>query len=157
MRGKPINILCVGKLKKDFYRDACAHYLKLISRWRTITCEEIDTSTKKETFARIQEEGLKIRKHITGDDITIALEANGQNLTSEGFAKFLEELDQAHGKRLLCVIGGTFGFAKNILEMCHHTISLSPMTFAHELARVILLEQIYRAEAIARKLPYHQT
>lgn len=147
-------IICVGKIRAGYWRDACGHYLDLLARWRPISVVEI-RDAKEAGITGIKKEGEQILGKITPQDFAIALNAAGKAMTSPQFANFLRECDEVRMKRPSFVIGGPWGLDATVLEKCQARISLSPMTFTHELARVLLLEQIYRAESILRGGPYH--
>lgn len=104
---------------------------------------------------RNHQEGVRILASLKQSDLPIALDAAGAAFTSREFAQFLAACDLSLRKRPAFIIGGPYGLAPEVLAACAQRISLSAMTFPHELARVLLLEQIYRAETILRNFPYH--
>jgi 23S rRNA (pseudouridine1915-N3)-methyltransferase len=100
-------------------------------------------------------EGQRLLQAVRTDDYLICLDERGTSMPSRAFAAFLDEIS-AHAARTPCfVLGGPFGLAEAVRSRAGYILSLGPMTLPHELARVVLLEQLYRAEAILRKTPYH--
>ena len=151
-----ITILAVGKIKKDYWSDAIFNYLKLLSPYAKIKIEEI----KAEPFSRDSDktkakriEGERIIKYLSKekDARIIFLDELGKSMDSVYFSSFLDEV---RGK-IIFAIGGSLGFDKSIFSKDSIKISFSKMTFPHELARVFLLEQIYRAVTILNKKEYH--
>lgn len=147
-------IICVGKIRAHHWRDACDRYLGLLAHWRPITIIEVRDSKESGTTGAKQE-WEQISRKITPHDFPIALDDGGKTMTSPQFAQFLRQCDEAHRKRPTFVIGGPWGLDREALTACPVRLSLSPMTFTHELARALLLEQLYRAESILRGTPYH--
>lgn len=123
---------------------------------RPIDCLEIrDASSSLPADARKLQESQYILQQVTGKDLLIGLHEKGAIMTSPEFAAFLRNLDEKDQRRINFIIGGPFGLSAPLLEKCACKISLSAMTWPHELARVLLLEQIFRAECILRNYPYH--
>lgn len=153
---KQIRIIAVGKIREPFWAQAAGHYLKRLSH--SMKVQEVivkDGNARLSPDARSAEEGERILAALLPTDIPICMDEHGKTRTSVQFARFLEDavLD---GNRTPCfIIGGAFGLSAPVLEACRHKISLSPMTFTHEMARVLLLEQLYRADSILRGSPYH--
>ena len=138
MTGKPLRLISVGRLKTPFWKDAAAHYLARITRWRRLECTEVrDGDAALPPDRRNSLEGRRILEALAPQDVPLVLDERGLSLTSPQLAALLGQLDQeARGR-------------------AYRLISLSAMTLPHELARVVLLEQLYRAECILRKVPYH--
>lgn len=156
MKGKPIRIVCVGKLKQDFCQKAWEYYLSAARKWRPIEVLELrDAPADLPPARRVEEEGKRIAAALGGRDGAIPLSENGRQLASETFADFLRQWDEREGKRLSFIIGGPYGLAQSILNSSAFVLSLSAMTWPHELARVLLMEQIFRAMCILGKFPYH--
>ena len=137
-----IKIIAVGKIKEKFYREALSEYGKRLSsycKWEII--EVADEKTKEEA---------------SETEVLQVLEKEGKELDSIAFAKFLEK-QALHGESEFCfVIGGSLGLAPSVLSRANYSLSFSAMTFPHQLMRVILLEQIYRAFRINAGEPYHK-
>lgn len=138
------------------YRDACAHFLALIERWRPILIREVrDGNPALPVSQRIGEEGERVLALLRPDDRPILLAENGTAYDSLQFSAMLGKLDASGPKKIIFIIGGPFGHSPELCAACKASLSLSPMTFPHELARVMLLEQIFRAQAIISNFPYH--
>ena len=157
-----IKIIAVGKIKEKFYREALSEYGKRLSsycKWEII--EVADEKTKEEASETevlqvLEKEGERILSKIPDRAFVIALAILGKELDSVAFAKFLEK-QALHGEREFCfVIGGSLGLASSVLSRANYSLSFSAMTFPHQLMRVILLEQIYRAFRINAGEPYHK-
>ncbi len=153
---KHIKLIAVGKIKEPFWADAVTHYRKRLGH--SLKIQEVlvkDGNAKLPTAERNIEEGNRILAALSPADIPIGMDEHGKTYPSVRFAAFLEDLS-LDGNRVPCfIIGGAFGLSPAVLTACRHTISLSPMTFTHEMARVLLYEQLYRADAILRGSPYH--
>lgn len=153
---KKAAIICIGKIKTSYWQNACQFYLKQIRYWRGIEAIEIkDGPANLKPAERIAEEGKRLLTCLKPGDLPIALSELGKQYTSPQFADFLRHCDENLIKRPAFIIGGPFGLAQAILAQCPQAISLSTMTWTHEMARVLLLEQLYRAESILHNTPYH--
>ena len=155
-------ILCVGKMKEKPYRQMADEYLKRLGRYGKYEETEIPDLPEPANASEALEEQLKTREgeallaKIRPGDRVIALTIPGKRRTSEELAKHLEELKAAGVSRFVFVIGGSLGLGRNVLERADEEMSMSPMTFPHQLARVMLLEQLYRAEKISAGERYHK-
>ena len=156
-------ILCVGKLKEKPYRQMADEYLKRLGRYTRI--EEIEVPDLPEPAGtasaaledRVREkEGEALLSRIRPGDRVIALTIPGRQMDSPALAAHLEALRSAGAGRIVFVIGGSLGLGKNLLARADEELSMSPMTFPHQLARVMLLEQLYRAEKISAGERYHK-
>ncbi|WP_300710135.1 23S rRNA (pseudouridine(1915)-N(3))-methyltransferase RlmH [uncultured Desulfovibrio sp.] len=156
MAGKPLRIVCVGKIKTPFWREAVEHYAQRIRRWRPLDMTEVrDGDASLPTARRNEQEARRLQEALTPQDAAIVLDERGASLTSPQLAALLQKLDQEAAGRPCFIIGGPFGLTDEVRAAARRVISLGPMTLPHELARVLLLEQIYRAECIVRRIPYH--
>ena len=156
MAGKPLRILCVGKIKTAFWKAAAEHYGQRIRRWRPLDVTEVrDGDASLPVPRRNEQEGKRLLEALTPQDIPLILDERGASLTSPQFASLLQDLDRQAAGRPCFIIGGPFGLDDRIRAAGRRTLCLGPMTLPHELARVLLLEQLYRAECIARNIPYH--
>lgn len=157
-----ITILAVGKIKEAFYREAVAEYRKRLSRYCHVEIVETADEQTAEGASAANEDAVKkkeaerILKQIKEDSYVITLEIAGKKCTSEQFAKKLEQLGVEGKSRVTFVIGGSLGLHKSVSERADYKLSFSDMTFPHQLMRVILCEQIYRAFRIINKEPYHK-
>ena len=153
---KPLSIVAVGRLKTPFWKDAAAHYAARLKRWRAlreIVIKDGDASLPRDERNAL--EGRNIFAALTPADIVVCLDERGAGRTSQDFAAFLARLSENANRTPCFVIGGAFGLSDAVRQAAQHTLCLGPMTLPHELARVVLLEQLYRAEAILRNVPYH--
>ncbi len=157
-----IRILCVGKLKEQYLRDAVSEYTKRLGRYaKTEICEVADEKTpdmasRAECLQILEKEGERILSKIHDQDCVIALAIDGRKYNSEGFSQLIEGCMGSGRSTLDFVIGGSLGLSDRVLGRADYKVSFSDMTFPHQLMRVILSEQIYRAFKIMRKEPYHK-
>ena len=156
-------ILCVGKMKEKAYRQMADEYLKRLSRYGKYEAAEIPdlpepaSGSSEALEAQIKtKEGEAILSKIRTSDRVIAMTIGGKRRSSEELAKHLEEMKVAGVSHTVFVIGGSLGLGKNVLERADEELSMSPMTFPHQLARVMILEQLYRAEKINAGERYHK-
>ena len=155
-------ILCVGKMKEKAYRELADEYLKRLSRYGRYEETEVPDLPEPAGNSRAAEEQVKAREgeallaKIRPGDRVIAMAIEGKQRSSEEFAKHLEELRTGGVSRVVFVIGGSLGLGENILARADEQMSMSRMTFPHRLARVMLLEQLYRAEKINAGERYHK-
>ena len=157
-----IKILCVGKIKEKFYRDAISEYSKRLSKYCSLEIVEVtdektsENSTENEINIIKDKEGERILKHIKDKDYAIALAIQGKQQDSVAFSKYIENLGITGNSSICFIIGGSLGLSDAVMKRCNDSISFSKMTFPHQLMRVILLEQIYRAMRIMNNEPYHK-
>ena len=156
-----IALVCVGRLKERCWREAAAEYEKRLTRFgRFETIELPDLPEPANSSPAIerqirQKEGEAILSKIREDDVVIALCIEGKQLDSVQLSQKLGELS-ASGRRVVFVIGGSLGLSEAVVSRAQMKLSFSPMTFPHQLARVMLLEQTYRAMKIAAGERYHK-
>lgn len=143
-----IKIICVGKVKEKYLRDAIDDYMLRLSKYHKITIVEIDDSNEKE-------EAGKILKNINSKDYVISLDIEGEQITSTEFANKIDNLFITYSN-ITFVIGGSYGLDKSIKDRANYSLSFSKFTFPHQLFRVILLEQIYRCFKILNNETYHK-
>lgn len=128
----------------------------MLRKWRDIRLRETrDADAALPLRARKNREAEFIYRVVEPGQYLIGLHDTGATLTSEGFADFLRRMDEKESRGIAFIIGGPFGLSESLLESCSTLLSLSAFTFPHELARVVLLEQLFRAESILRRFPYH--
>ena len=157
-----VRILCVGKLKEDWLRSAQAEYSKRLSRYCKLEVIEVaDEKTPDQASETVEDnirtkEGERLMKYIRDDMYVITLEIGGKMLSSEEFAEKIETLGVQGKSSIAFVIGGSIGLGKEVLKRSDYALSFSKMTFPHQLMRVILLEQVYRAYRIMNGEPYHK-
>lgn len=156
-----IKIYCIGKIKEQYLKDGINEYLKRISPYSNIEIVEvIDSKVKDNPNASDikkakDEEGERVLK-LVKKDLLIALDMNKKELLSEEFADFISKKMVEGGSSISFVIGGSYGLSDTLKERCNYSISLSKMTFLHQMTRLILLEQIYRAFKILNNETYHK-
>ena len=157
-----ITVIAVGKIKEKYYTDAVKEYAKRLGRYcRLHILEVADEQTPDGAGQALedqirQKEGQRILKNLKEDSYVIALAIQGKKLSSEVFADKMEQLAISGRSHITFIIGGSLGLSPEVLKRADYLLSFSDMTFPHQLMRVILLEQIYRAERINRKEPYHK-
>ena len=150
-----IKIICVGKLKENYLKEAQEEYKKRIQRYTKIEIIELGDESISDTNKVLEIEGEKIKRYISPKDYVITLEIEGTSLTSEEFAKKLDTtfLDNSN---ITFIIGGSYGLSEEIKKLSNYKLSFSKMTFPHQLFRIILLEQIYRSYKINNNEEYHK-
>ncbi len=157
-----IEILCVGKLKESYLKDAVSEYAKRLSKYCRLSITEVadEKTVDKQGEASDQivkeKEGDRLMRLIRDDAFVITLEITGKMMDSVAFSQTIEDLAVRSIPDLSFVIGGSLGLADAISERADLKLSFSKMTFPHQLMRVILLEQIYRAFRIINHEPYHK-
>ncbi len=157
-----ITVVCVGKIKEKFYSDAVAEYAKRLSKYCKLEIIEVaDEKTPDGASALVEEqikekEGKRILEKIREDAFVVTLEIAGKRMTSEGLAQWMEKLTVGGTSHIVFVIGGSLGLHSAVLKRSDMALSFSDMTFPHQLMRVILTEQIYRAFRIMNHEPYHK-
>lgn len=157
-----ISIVCVGKIKESFYREAVAEYAKRLSRYCRLEIIEVaDEKTPEGASLQMEEqirdkEGRRILEKLQEDAFVCTLEIGGKKLSSEGLAQWMEKLAVGGTSHIMFVIGGSLGLHESVSRRADLALSFSEMTFPHQLMRVILTEQIYRAFRIIHGEPYHK-
>lgn len=157
-----ITILCVGRIKEKFYRDAAAEYTKRLSRYGKLNIievadEKIPDSPSPGEELRVKEiEGQRLLKQIRGDGYVICLAIEGTQPDSVELSQKIQKLGVSGISHIYMVIGGSLGLSDQVLARAQEKLSFSHMTFPHQLMRVILLEQLYRAYRIMNHEPYHK-
>jgi len=155
-------VLCVGKMKEKAYRELADEYLKRLGRYgKTEEIEIPDLPEPAGNSAALEEqvktrEGEALLAKIRPGDRVIALTIQGKQRSSEELAEHIQEMRTSGNSRIVFVIGGSLGLGRNILARADEEMSMSRMTFPHRLARVMLLEQLYRAEKILSGERYHK-
>lgn len=157
-----IKLICVGKLREQFYIDAFAEYSKRLSAYCKFECAELNETklgaspSDKEIAAALDKEAGDIERAIGKDAYVIAMCVEGKQMKSEAFAQKINELAVSGRGRLCFVIGGSFGLSPRIKQRADMRLGMSEMTFPHHLARVMLAEQIYRSFKILEGSRYHK-
>lgn len=157
-----IRIIAVGKIKESYIRDGIAEYEKRLRPYLKLSISEIAEEKRGVSVSLSQEkhlrelEGVRILDAVPPEAFVIALDVGGLHWSSEEFAKKIGEWEIAGKNPVVFIIGGDLGLGENVLGRASLRLSLSPMTFTHPMARLILIEQIYRAYRILRGEPYHK-
>ena len=158
-----ITILCVGKLKERFYMDASSEYLKRLTRYCKLDLIELkeerlpDAPSPAQIEGALNREAAAIRAKLPDNSTLVAMCIEGKMRSSPELARLISDWStNSSSKHLVFVIGGSFGLHPSIKEQAQHKLSMSPMTFPHHLARVMLLEQIYRSFQIMEGSKYHK-
>ena len=157
-----INIIAVGKLKERYLVDGCQEYMKRLNSFCKISLTEIaefrlpDRPSPSDISLGLQKEGDAILSKISADAFVIALCIEGRMLSSMELSHTIDHLGIQGKSNLVFVIGGSWGLDERVKARANLAMSFSPMTFPHQLARIMLLEQIYRSFSIIHHLPYHK-
>ncbi len=157
-----ITVLCVGKIKEKFMSDATFEYLKRLKRFADMKIVQIDDEKIPDNASDAQKddilkkEGEKLKRYISKSDYVISLCIEGKNISSEVFAEEINRVALNGYSSIVFIIGGSLGLYEEIKKISQLRLSFSKMTFPHQLMRVILLEQIYRAFKINNNEQYHK-
>lgn len=146
--------LFVGKTKEGFIRGGLEKYAGLAGRYMPLEVRELKGSAAKGRDEAVEKEGEALIKRLSPDDFVIALDERGKNPGSVEFAKELTRL-AGTGRRLVFIVGGPFGISGALKARADMLLSLSKMTLTHEMARLVLMEQVYRALTIIKGKTYH--
>ena len=155
-------ILSVGRLKDQFYQDAAAEYLKRLTPYAKTAVIEIRAAelppepNAAQIAAALEREEREILKRLPAGSLAVALCVEGKPLSSEGFSAWIDRAAGAGNSHIVFVIGGSYGLSEAVKSRAALRLSMSDMTFPHRLARVMLLEQLYRAEKILAGERYHK-
>lgn len=160
-----IKVIAIGKSKENWIKEEIFHYKKLLKRYVDLELLEIKEERiikSKEIQAILDAEAERIFRCLEKSDsmkfpnLLISLDVGGENLSSEDFARLLKEnLNQGYNE-FTFILGGATGLSRKVLDICPFKLSLSQMTFTHEMSKLILLEQIYRAFSILKGTSYHK-
>lgn len=150
-----IKIICIGKIKEKYLTDAINEYIKRIQKYSKIEIIELPDESQGEISKILKIEADKIERHLTPKDFIISLEVEGKQIESLEFAKLIDDklIDYSN---ITFVIGGSYGIDESIKNKAHYHLSFSKMTFPHQLFRLLLLEQVYRAFKINNNEVYHK-
>ena len=156
-----VTLICVGKVKEKFYRDAIKEYEKRLGAYIKLNTIEIsDEKVKVENDSEIalamEKEGNNILSKIKDNQYVITLEILGKNLSSEEFASKIDNLMLIGKSDVALIIGGSYGLSDSVKKRSDFALSFSKMTFPHQMMRVVLLEQLYRAYRIITGASYHK-
>ncbi|MFT5581854.1 MAG: 23S rRNA (pseudouridine1915-N3)-methyltransferase [Psychromonas sp.] len=155
-----IKLICIGKTGKSFLVEGEKEYAKRLSYYVGFEKIEIPDikNAKKLSFEQVKDkEGKEILQKIDNVDYVICLDEKGKTFTSEKFADYMQQRFNQGGKAIAFVIGGAYGFSDELYSRADAKISLSSMTFSHQMVRMIFLEQVYRSMTILKGEPYHHS
>ena len=150
-----IKIICVGKIKEKYLKDAIDEYTKRISKYTSLEIVEIQDEGLVEEKVAMKKEGEEILKRINRKDYIICLDIDGEVIDSISFSKKIDNI-YLNYSNITFIIGGSYGLIEEIKKISNYRLSFSKMTFPHQLFRVMLLEQIYRAYKIKNNESYHK-
>lgn len=156
-----IHIICVGKLKEQYFKDAIEEYAKRLTKYCKleiieVSDEKLPSKINDSIINEIKnKECLKIKSKIKKDSYIISLDLSGKNLSSIQFSKKIEDISLNYNSSITFIIGGTLGLTKDILSLSNEKLCFSNMTFPHQLIRIFLLEQLFRAFKILKNETYH--
>lgn len=157
-----ISIISIGKLKEKYLKQGIDEYLKRLSSYAKVDIIELPDEKAPENLSDAEmlmvkeKEGIRILEKVSEDTHVIALAIEGKMKSSEELAKDLDRLATYGKSKITFIIGGSLGLSKDVMNRANDTLSFSKMTFPHQLMRLVLLEQVYRAFRINRNEPYHK-
>jgi len=160
-----IDIYCIGGLKEDYLRGAETEYMKRLTPYCKVSVTEFREARLPQGAGPAEEENVRFREGETlvaavekqgREAYVIALDMRGRQLTSEGFAQKIGDLALSGRSSMIFLVGGSLGLSEQVRNRANDVLSFSDMTFPHQLARIILLEQLYRAQKILHGEPYHK-
>ncbi len=157
-----VTVLCVGKLKENYWRDACAEYVKRLGAFCRIQVIEVaeerlpESPSAAQIAAVVEAEGRRLEEKLPRDGLVIALCIEGKELDSPALAEYIRKATVDGKSHVTLLIGGSYGLSPAIKARGQLRLSMSPMTFPHQLARVMVLEQVYRAFQILGGGKYHK-
>ena len=152
---------CIGKLKDAYLRDGVAEFVKRMRPYGGITITELNESkigdkpSDADRKQVVDEEGERLLKAVPKNAYTVLLDVYGKTMSSEDLAKTVAKLEVDGVSDMAFIIGGAFGVSEALRQSVNYKLSFSPMTFTHQMVRLLLVEQIYRASKINRNEPYH--
>jgi len=151
-----IQILTIGKIREKGLAALEADYLKRLPKYLHVSFLELKGARTGDAAVDTEEEGKALLKRLYPDDVVVALSEDGTEYASHGFSTLLSKHLDTGTKRLVFILGGAGGLAKRVKQRADLLLSLSQLTFPHQLARIILVEQIYRASTLRDGIPYHK-
>ena len=154
-------VVCIGKLKDAYLRDGVAEFVKRMRPYGGITITELNESkigdkpSDADRKQVVEEEGERLLKAVPKNAYTVLLDVYGKTMSSEDLAKTVAKLEVDGVSDMAFIIGGAFGVSEALRQSVNYKLSFSPMTFTHQMVRLLLVEQIYRSAKINRNEPYH--
>ena len=151
-----IKLIVVGKTKTSYIQQGVDDFLKRLSRYAQVEMTVVKPVVKHPEGQILTLEGENLLKKVAPDDYVVALDRKGRQFNSEQFSRFFVECMNKGRSHIAFIIGGQLGLAEDVQQKANMVLSLSAMTFTHDMSRLILLEQIYRAMTILHGEPYHR-
>ena len=154
-------VVCIGKLKDAYLSDGVAEFVKRMRPYGGITITELNESkigdkpSDADRKQVVDDEGERLLKAVPKNAYTVLLDVYGKTMSSEDLAKTVAKLEVDGVSDMAFIIGGAFGVSEALRQSVNYKLSFSPMTFTHQMVRLLLVEQIYRASKINRNEPYH--
>lgn len=155
------HVVCIGKLKESYLREGVAEFIKRMRPYGGITITELNESkigdkpSDTERKQVVKEEGQRLLKVVPKTAYTVLLDVYGKTMSSETMASMISKLEVDGISDMAFIIGGAFGVSDELRQSVKYKLSFSPMTFTHQMVRLLLVEQIYRSVKINRNEPYH--
>ena len=157
-----VKVIAVGKLKEKYLKKGIGEYAKRLGAYTKFEIVEVADEEAPENLSQAEMnqvkalEGDRILQKLSSQEVVFALDLNGKQMTSEDFAQTLEDKMTYGQSKLTFIIGGSLGLSQEVLDRAQHRLSFGPMTFPHQVMRLIIAEQVYRAFRIIRNEPYHK-
>ena len=157
-----VKVIAVGKLKEKYLKKGIEEYAKRLGAYTKFEIVEVADEEAPENLSQAEMnqvkalEGDRILQKLSSQEVVFALDLNGKQMTSEDFAQTLEDKMTYGQSKLTFIIGGSLGLSQDVLDRAQHRLSFGPMTFPHQVMRLIIAEQVYRAFRIIRNEPYHK-
>ncbi len=157
-----INIIAVGKIKENYIQNGINNYIDRLKRFCEVNIYEVNAEkignnlSSAQTEKLKKKEGERVLSRIPDNNYVISLSVKGKPMTSEGLAKSIKNIQMKSYSNIAFLVGGSLGLSDEVIEQADYNLSLSHMTFTHQMIRLILLEQIYRAFKITENEPYHK-
>jgi len=149
-------MITVGMPRARWVEEAGREYVRRLSRWAPIAWEHVAEARHRPSGSKgVEEEGLRLLRSFQPRDVVVLLDEGGRSFSSVSFSQWLFEIYEGSPGRLAFVVGGAYGVSSAVRERAAFCLSLSSLTFPHELCAVVLLEQIYRAVTLRHHIPYH--
>ncbi len=155
-----LELWMIGKTNKGYLKEGLAEYEKRVKRYLPFSMEVLPDIKKagKLSVSQLKEkEGDLLLERLKNEDCLILLDENGQQFSSEEFARYMEKLLTQSHRRVIFQIGGAYGFSEKVYQKAQKKLALSKMTFSHQMIRLFFLEQLYRAMTILKNEPYHNS
>lgn len=153
-----ITLICIGKTDEKYIEEGIAKYVKRLVhyvRFNLVIIPDVKNSKSLTQDQQKDKEAETILKHVTAQDMLVLLDENGKAYKSTDFARFLEKQMIGNVQHIVFVVGGPYGFNDTVYKRSNGLLSLSKMTFSHQMVRLFFVEQLYRAHTIMRGEPYH--